>query len=713
MLSAGALGGVPVFLDLNGNLVHDENEPQADSAADGRFSMVVNADAIRSGTATPLWVARVPAVAHDAADGGADLRAADRLPGLLLAPFLQDTAVRGSAVLSPLTTLVAGVQRFEGLPLAAAQARAAQLWGSTEDPMADYALAGGEAVGTAPSAASQGARRAADAWGVALQAIRTAHDAEGGLSVAAEVAQAFTLWTSQAPVWSAGGSMDPEAMQAKGVVFGPGPGPGPGTPPAGKPADRNFVVMFKDSVGNPLAQARELMNGRGGQIRHVYSHVAKGFSATVPGAAADAFAEGIARHPLVDTLDNDVPMATQQTVQANATWGLDRSDQRLLPLSGSYSYIGLGTGVNAYVVDTGILSGHTAFRGRVKTGFTAVADGRGTQDCNGHGTHVAGTIGSSTWGMAKGVSLVPVRVLDCAGSGLMSSVVAGLDWIAANAVRPAVVNMSLGGSASATLDTAVANLIGRGISVVVAAGNSNVDACTASPARTPAAITVAAIASADARANYSNWGTCVDLFAPGTSITSTWIASTTATNTISGTSMAAPHVAGMAALWLQRNPAGTPAQLSDALKAAATRDRVTGAGTGTPNLLLFADTSSTATVPSTSRTVYVSTLMVTRGLMSNGWKAGASFVVRDQTGALVPGAVVTGTFSAGGLAGDVHYGHQRAVRRADHDAVAVDRANQLHHAQHHRGRDDVRRSAQCVEHDHDPPPLTDGNPGRR
>ena len=276
--------------------------------------------------------------------------------------------------------------------------------------------------------------------------------------------------------------------------------------------------------------------------------------------------------------------------QSGATWGLDRIDQRQLPLNGLYTYAQTGAGVTAYIIDTGILATHTQFGGRVLTGYNAIGDGNGSSDCNGHGTHVAGTVGGSTYGVAKGVSLVPVRVLSCSGSGSTSGVIAGVDWVVANhaAGVPAVANMSLGGGISSTLDAAVQRGISDGVTFAVAAGNDGVDACNASPARAPQAITVGATGSTDARASFSNTGTCVDLFAPGLGITSSWWTSTTATSTISGTSMAAPHVAGAAALLLSVEPTASPATITSRLLANATPSVVTDARTGSPNLLLAA-----------------------------------------------------------------------------------------------------------------------------
>jgi len=244
--------------------------------------------------------------------------------------------------------------------------------------------------------------------------------------------------------------------------------------------------------------------------------------------------------------------------------------------------------VTAYVIDTGIRSSHAEFGGRVGSGYTAVADGQGTNDCNGHGTHVAGTVGGNTYGIAKGVSLRPVRVLGCDGSGTNSGVIAGIDWVTANKTGPSVANMSLGGGVSAALDSAVLSSTNAGVTYAVAAGNDNgADACNGSPARVAAALTVGSTTNTDARSSFSNIGSCLDLFAPGSSITSSWNTSDTATNTISGTSMATPHVAGVIALYLQNNPSASPATVSSAVVNGATTNVVSNPGTGSPNKLLY------------------------------------------------------------------------------------------------------------------------------
>ncbi|HZN20739.1 MAG TPA: S8 family serine peptidase, partial [Micromonosporaceae bacterium] len=305
-----------------------------------------------------------------------------------------------------------------------------------------------------------------------------------------------------------------------------------------------------------------------------------------------AVARRLAADPAVDYVQQNHVLGLVGTQPNPPSWGLDRIDQRSRPLDSSYTYPSTAANVHAYIIDTGIRFTHTDFGGRAVSGFDAI-DGGSADDCHGHGTHVAGTTGGTAYGVAKAVQLVAVRVLSCSGSGTTAQVVAGVDWVTANAVKPAVANMSLGGGVQTALDSAVANSIASGVTYAIAAGNSNADACNFSPARVGTAITLGATDINDNRASFSNFGTCLDLFAPGVSIVSAWWTSDTATSTLSGTSMAAPHAAGVAALVASANPTFTPQQVRDEIVADATTGVVVNPGVGSPNLLLFVDNGTT------------------------------------------------------------------------------------------------------------------------
>jgi subtilisin family serine protease len=700
----GPIEGARVYLDLNGNLIQDEGEPiSLPTGPDGRFNLVASGLADEAVKKAQL-VAHVPDTARDKDDGGKTLLEAGRFGFTFMSP-VQAFVGEGrdvEAVVSPFTTQVtheivqnkkplteamAWVAEQQGLPadkspmanyvarpdaqmqskariLTITIGEASRLIGSDLEPETKFAAAINlansitknnktaissllvQTLGTSDSANSQ---PTVVTVGAVLDAIKTQTHSTASTESATENTAATTP-AEQATLADAIASAVDRAQ----------------TQTSNRPAFTDYVVIFKDLPGN-RPDFKGLIPG-GGRLKFEYQNVARGFAVSLPAAAADAFLEAINRNPNVDRVEVDRPVMLSQTVaQSNAPWGLDRLDTRSLLLDKFYNYVQTGTSVRAYVIDTGIRATHTEFSGRMLAGYSAIADGLGTDDCNGHGTHVAGTVGGTTWGVAKQSTLVPVRVLDCNGSGTLSGVIAGMDWVAGQSHRPAVVNMSLGTGASAMLDSAVAKLGSMGITPVVAAGNSSDNACNYSPAREPSAITVAATNSSDQRASFSNFGSCVDLFAPGASIQSAWITTNTASSSLSGTSMAAPHVAGHVAQILQAKPTLTTAEVTQQLLANATLNIVKSAGTGSPNRLLYSmlpiETVEPAPTPEPTpdpgdggntgggtdggETAPSITLTGAAGKVRNTWTATVTISITASSQP-VSGAAASGSFSVGG-----------------------------------------------------------------
>lgn len=348
-----------------------------------------------------------------------------------------------------------------------------------------------------------------------------------------------------------------------------------------------YIVVLKDwqdvpTVSNDLARKHK------SKVKKKFARALNGFVMNVPPGQL----KKLANDPRIEFIEADSIIEVSET-QSQPPWGLDRIDQRDIPLDSSYTY----DFTNVYIIDTGIRTSHYEFGGRAVEAFTAINDGYGADDCDGHGTHVAGIVGGITYGVAKQSKLHSVRVLDCRGSGFISGVIAGVDWVTNNHVGSAVANMSLGSGASTALDRAIQRSIAAGVTYVVAAGNENSNACNFSPSRVDEAITVGATSSNDARAGYSNWGSCVDIFAPGSQIRSTWISNDASTATLSGTSMASPHVAGIAALYLEANPGATPAQVRDAIVGSATPNQLSSIGSGSPNLMAYSLAESGGEAP--------------------------------------------------------------------------------------------------------------------
>lgn len=402
----------------------------------------------------------------------------------------------------------------------------------------------------------------------------------------------------------------------------------------------DVIVTFDDSEANPSGRARALLSQFGGTQKHVYQHALKGFAARMSPRAL----EQLERLHGIRRVELDGLASADATTITSRSWGQDRIDQRALPLNQSYTFPNSGSGVRVYILDTGILPTHQEFAGRLLPGFSAFGD-NSTVDCHGHGTHVAGTAAGATVGVAPGAQVVPVRVLDCTSWGSWSGIIAGIDWVTAqknnNKSIPMIANMSIGGSFSSSVNSAVARSIQAGVVYTISAGNSNIDACTQTPASTPDALTIGATDAWDSRASWSNWGTCLDLFAPGANIYSAYHTGSAAYAAMNGTSMAAPHVAGVAALVLSSYAAYTPAQVRNVLVSGATAEIVKSQGTGSPNLLLTNLFSADTTTPQADTTPPQDT--VTTPTVSTPVLAVTRQVQRNSNNALLAWSAVSGS----------------------------------------------------------------------
>ncbi len=423
------------------------------------------------------------------------------------------------------------------------------------------------------------------------------------------------------------------------------------------------VANEKISAQAIYANAQQLAHVYGATVGKTYTSALQGFSITVPMQNQEQFLQNIRNNPMVASVEKDAVIRLNNlavNTQSPVVWGLDRVDQEALPLNNNYQYIYDGSGVNAYVLDTGVRSTHSEFIGRIKPGFSAIADGRGTTDCAGHGSHVSGIIGGRTYGVAKNVMITPVRVMDCNGGGSLSQLLAGIDWIVKNGKLPAVVNMSIGSNASDALDQAVANAVKAGFVFVTSAGNVAGDSCLQSPARSFEVINVGSSDNKDGKSYFSNYGECVDLFAPGSDIRSAWFNSDTEVHDLSGTSMSAPYVSGVVALYLQMNPKATPLQVRYALYNSANQNKMTGfIGNKSPNRLLLIGTQLNYAVAQKPkhvspivivyRIVSVASIKYTKVKVSNtAWKVNAVITISSSNSGTLQLSNIFTSFSVGG-----------------------------------------------------------------
>jgi subtilisin family serine protease len=564
-----------VFLDYNHNFIKDENEITTKvNLNSGNFSLSIPALSIDQNQNSFL-------VAYNDTHNSSSIYLASPLSAFVT-PNLEGGFKSSKAVISPLTTLVSGELLQNNLSIEAATSTIQNI-SYNINPFTNY-----------NEIADNDAKMLSNQIAQKLQPIqKTERDdsiINGFLSATTDVQNQLSKTT-----------FDPNnnetlSNQLSSKANSTNIKPNAITHPNGS----NFIVVYKQGVigtnnlkTNAITKAgieaygKQIARRYGGTFKHAYGTAVKGFSLAIPNTKAPDFVTAMEKNPNIDFVEEDLPVYATAITQPAPSWGLDRIDQFALPLSGAYNYTFDGTGINAYVVDTGILPTHSEFTGRVTLpGFSSIDDGRGISDCNGHGTHVAGTLGGTTYGVAKRVNIIPVRVLDCNGGGSVSGLLAGIDWVSTNGIRPAVINLSLGSSASNALDQAVTNAYNAGFVVVAAAGNINIDACRTSPGRAPNVITVGSVTDADQRSFFSNYGVCLDIFAPGSFITSAWFSDNNAINTISGTSMASPHVAGVAALYLQAKPNAAPLEITDAIANSATGNLTGNLGSSSPNRLL-------------------------------------------------------------------------------------------------------------------------------
>ena len=407
------------------------------------------------------------------------------------------------------------------------------------------------------------------------------------------------------------------------------------------PVPGRYIVVFKDGLGDVDDEARQVSNRHRGKLTHTYHAALKGMALALPDDEVDK----VRAEKNVAYVELD-----QWARGSSAAWSLDRIDQRALPLNGVYSVSSDGSGVSVYIIDSGINYSHVEFGGRAVKGIDVVTPGGTAADCFGHGTHVAGTVGGATYGVAKNVRLVAVRVLNCQNWAYYSDLITGIDWVTANQVRPAVANISISGGFSMAVNQAIENSVAAGVTYAIAAGNDAVDACTVTPASAPSAITVGATDENDALVYFSNFGPCVKINAPGVDITSAWVGSNTATATIGGTSMAAPHVAGVAALYLSVNPSALPGAVRAALTGTATPGLLSSVPAGTPNLLVYTGVISPPPAPPTPRfTISCYGLTCNLDARSSSAGPGASFVWNFGDGtAAGASAFAVHTFARGG-----------------------------------------------------------------